>query len=129
MDFTSAIDYQFACLAAIVLVYLLVPKEGFIMATVADLAKHIENMKRATGIVNQAAADAPKHAAIMDSVESRMQLNNANMQQLAEYDKLMAAMETIGNGGPILDATFSSSTTVQPDLSSHSTIGVGKHGS
>src|SRR5271154_1882460 len=104
MEFDSLIDYQFLALAAILLVYLIFPPslKDFIMASMADLSKQLDNLKRATGIVNRAAADAPKHAAIMDSFEQRMNLNNQNMDKLAEMEKLMAAMDTLGNGGPTL---------------------------
>lgn len=99
------------------------------MATPADLQKLIENMKRAGGILNRASDDAVKHSTIMDSFEKRLDLNGENMAKMAEYEKLMAAMD-LGNGGPALDATFSSSPTVPPvGTVSTSTIGIGKHGS
>jgi hypothetical protein len=123
-------DIALGCLIGLLFAYLLLP-EGTLMPTIADLAKHIENMKRASSIVNKAASDAPKHAAIMDSVEQRLAINDENMNKLAEYEKLMAQMDALGNGGPALDATFQSSTESPAPAGtvSNSTIGVGKHGS
>lgn len=100
------------------------------MGSPADLAKLVTNMKRAGSIVDRAGVDAAKHSAIMDSFEKRLDLNGENMSKIEEYDKMMAAMETGGNGGPALDATFPSTTEVPPaGVTSNSTIGVGRHGS
>jgi hypothetical protein len=130
VEYGSLIDYQFFGLAAILLVYLLVPEnvKEFVMASLGNLTKHLDNLKRAQGIVAKADQDATKHKAIMDSFEQRLAVNDENMGKLAELDKLMQQMDTLGNGGPALEATFSSSTASQPDLVSHSTIGIGKHG-
>lgn len=99
------------------------------MGSPADLAKLVENMKRANSITDRAAGDAGKHSAIMDSFERRLDLNHENMSKIEEYDKLMAAMDT-GNGGPALDATFPSPSKDDPvGTVSNSTVGLGKHGS
>src|SRR5271156_5869442 len=102
MEFDSLIDYQFLALAAILLVYLCFPSDikEFIMASLGNLTKHLDNLKRAQGIVAKADGDAVKHGAIMDSFENRLAVNDENMNKLAELDKLMGQMETLGNGGP-----------------------------
>jgi len=83
------------------------------MAKPADLQRLVDNMKRASGIVDRAAQDATKHSAIMDSFERRLDLNGESMGKIAEYEKLMAEMDTMGdNGGPALDTTFPSTSTV-----------------
>lgn len=75
---------------------------------VADIHKLVENMKRANALTSRAAEAAPKHAAIMDAFEQRMGLNDENMSKIAEYEKIMSAMDAGGNGGPALVTTFSS---------------------
>lgn len=107
----DAIDIAFVCLVVILVGYFIaVQIEGLTMGSPADLAKLVENMKRASGIVDRAANDAVKHSGIMDSFEKRLDLNGENMGKIAEYDKLMAEMETMGNGGPALDTTFPSTS-------------------
>lgn len=130
------IDIAFIGLVVILVGYFVaVQIEGLTMGSPADLAKLVENMKRASGIVDRAANDAVKHSHIMDSFEKRLDLNGENMGKIAEYDKLMAEMETMGNGGPALDTTFPStsnatSSGVVPPLTyftSSSSIGMFNH--
>jgi hypothetical protein len=102
-------DYLLLCLCLILLFYVY-SLEEMDMGSAADLAKLVENMKRASAITDRAATDAQKHAAIMDSFEQRMNLNHENMSKIEEYDKLMAAMDMGDNGGPALATTFQSST-------------------
>jgi len=48
----------------------------------------------------------------MDSFEKRLDLNGESMGKIAEYEKLMAEMDVMGdNGGPALETTFPSSST------------------
>lgn len=119
-------------LVLLLLVYVSLP-ERFLMASAADLQKLIDNIKSANAAVARAAADAPRHAVIIDNLNQRLTVNDQNMNKLDEFEKQMAAMDTIGNGGPVLDATFSGSptslSTAEIDLTSHSTKGVGKIGS
>ena len=104
-------DIAFICLVVILVGYFVaVHFEGIEMGSPADLAKLVANMKRASGIVDRAASDAVKHSSIMDSFEKRLDLNGENMGKIAEYDRLMAEMETLGNGGPALDTTFPSTS-------------------
>ena len=107
-------DIAFICLVAILMGYFVVIHfEGIDMGSQADLQKLVENMKRAQGIVDRAASDAAKHSVIMDSFERRLDLNGESMGKIAEYEKLMAEMDTMGdNGGPALDTTFPSTSTV-----------------
>ena len=107
-------DILLVCLVVLLVGYLVaVHLEGFDMGSQADLQKLVENMKRATGIVNRAASDAAKHSLIMDSFEKRLDLNGESMGKIAEYEKLMADMDVMGdNGGPALDITFPSTSTV-----------------
>lgn len=91
----------------------------------SDLQKLVENMRRAQSITDRAAQDAQKHSLIMDRFEKRLELNHENMSKIEEYDRLMAQMEQIGNGGPALETTFPSST---PDaLPPKSSITPGNH--
>jgi hypothetical protein len=91
--------------------------EGRPMATAADIQKLIDGMKRAKALTERAAADAPKHAAIMDNFEHRLNLNAENMAKINEYEKLMAAMDqSNGNGGPALEATFPSNPESPPSV-------------
>ncbi len=106
MPLGHAADYLFLGLFVILLAYLLVPDGLFIMPTLSDLQKLVDNMKRAQSVVNRAAGDAVKHSAIMDAFEKRMDLNHENMTKIEEYEKLMAQMDTGDNGGPALDAHF-----------------------
>lgn len=80
------------------------------MATTADIQKLVENMKRAQALTSRAASDAPKNTAIMDRFEQRMNLMNEQFGKIDEYEKQLAAMDAMGNGGPPLDETFSSSS-------------------
>jgi len=80
--------------------------KGEPMASAADIQKLVEGMKRAKALTERAATTAPKHAAIMDAFEARLGVNDENMAKIAEYEKQMAAMDAIGNGGPALDSTF-----------------------
>jgi hypothetical protein len=107
-------DIAFVCLVVILVGYFVVVHfEGLTMGTPADLQKLVENMKRANGIVNRAANDAAKHSLIMDSFEKRLDLNGESMGKIAEYEKLMADMDTMGdNGGPALDTTFPSTSSI-----------------
>lgn len=119
--------YGLICLSVLLTAYVLIEETH--MGSPSDLAKLVENMKRANTITDRAADDADKHAAIMDSFEKRLNLNHENMSKIEEYDKMMAAMDT-SNGGPALDATFPSTSEDQPTGTvSNSTIGFGKHGS
>src|SRR5712671_5956909 len=106
-------DIAFICLVVLLVGYLVaVHLEGFDMGSQADLQKLVENMKRASGIVDRAASDAAKHSLIMDSFEKRLDLNGESMGKIAEYEKLMAEMDVMGdNGGPALDTTFPSTST------------------
>lgn len=90
------------------------PLTGLTKMAAADFQKLVDNMKRASGISARAADHAVKHAAIMDRVEQRMNLNNENMTKLAEYEKLMAAMDALDNGGPPLDDTFPQAAQSNP---------------
>ena len=112
--------------------YAVISEKGFPpMGSPADLKKLVDNLKRASAITDRAAADATKHATIMDSFEKRLDLNNENMSKIAEYEKMMAEMDTMGgNGGPALDATFSSTSentagAGDVPVTSHSTKGGG----
>lgn len=95
------------------------------MASPAHLQKLIENMKRANLITDRAAVDSERHGLIMDSFEKRLDLNGENMEKIAEYDKLMAAMDEMGNGGPALETTFQSTSTTPAVVTKSSTSGVG----
>ena len=111
------------CLCLLLLFYVGSPEETTDMATIADLNKHIENMRRAKSIVDKAANDADKHAGIMDNFEKRLSANDENMGKLEEYNKLMDAMDALGNGGPALETTFpqniaSASSSAQSDTAS-----------
>lgn len=99
------------------------------MASIADLNKHLENMKRAKGIVDKAANDADKHAGIMDNFEKRLSANDENMGKLEEYNKMMDAMDALGNGGPALETTFQSSTQGSSTAPVHGkpTVGMFNH--
>lgn len=101
---------------------------GFKMASPADLQKLVDNMKRAQSVLGRAANDSQKHSAIMDSFEQRLNLNDENMSKIEEYEKLMASMDVGGNGGPAMEATFSSSLPAPEGSTSNSTKGIGKHG-
>jgi hypothetical protein len=105
-------EYLLLCLCLILLLYVAISREATDMGTPADLAKLVANMKRANSIVDRASIDAAKHTMIMDSFEQRLNLNHENMSKIEEYDKMMAAMEQGNNGGPALEVTFPSSTTV-----------------
>ena len=97
------------------------------MASVNDLAKLVDNLKRAQSITSRAANDATKHSAIMDAFEQRLNLNSETMSKIEEYEKQMAAMDLGSNGGPALEATFQGqSEAPQSDLVSHSTKGTGR---
>lgn len=102
------------------------------MATPADLQKLVDNMKRANTVLDKAASDSQRHSVIMDSFEQRLAVNDENMNKIAAYEQMMASMDT-GNGGPALETTFPSTAEVDPalavDLTSHSTKGLGRHGS
>src|SRR5882724_1224598 len=102
----DAIDIAFVCLVILLVGYLVaVHLEGIDMGSQADLQKLVENM-------NRAASDAAKHSLIMDSFEKRLDLNGESMGKIAEYEKLMAEMDVMGdNGGPALETTFPSSST------------------
>ncbi len=77
------------------------------MASPAELAKLIANMKRGTALVDRAVQAVDKDAAVMDRFEARLDVKDGFMSQIAEYERQMAAMDAIGNGGPPLDeATF-----------------------
>lgn len=78
------------------------------MGTPADLAKLVNNMNRASTLIDKAAADAANGATIMDRFEARLGLNREYMAKIDAYEKQLAAMDQVGNGGPALDATFSS---------------------
>jgi hypothetical protein len=99
------------------------------MASIADLNKHLENMKRAKGIVDKAANDADKHAGIMDNFEKRLSANDENMGKLEEYNKMMDAMDALGNGGPALETTFPSSIAGSSTAPVHGkpTVGMFNH--
>lgn len=106
-------DILLVCLVVLLVGYLVaIHLEGFEMGSPADLAKLVENMKRANGIVQRAADDAVKHSLIMDSFEKRLDLNDESMGKISDYEKLMAEMAAMGdNGGPALDTTFPSTST------------------
>ena len=95
------------CFTVGLLAYVACPEQGFIkMATPAELAKLIANMKRGTALVDRAVATVDRDAAIMDRFEARLTVKDGFMAQVADYEKQMAAMDSIGNGGPPLDITF-----------------------
>ena len=124
----ESFDIGLVCLVVLVVGYFVaVHFERITMGTSADLQKLVENMKRASGIVDRAANDTVKHSLIMDSFEKRLDLNGENMGKIAEYDRLMSEMDTMGgNGGPALTTTFPSSAEVKQPLTVHtSTSGVG----
>lgn len=86
--------------------------QGIIDMAAANFEKLIHNLKRAQTIVDRASQDADKHTEIMNRFEARLDLTNAQMLKIDEYEKLMASMDETGdNGGPALMATFPSSTT------------------
>lgn len=103
------------------------------MPSAADLQQLLDNMKNAAATVARAAADAPRHAAIIDTLNQHLTLNDQNMNKLDEFGKLMASMDQIGNGGPVLTTTFSSDATIPAvdatGVTSSSTKGVGRIGS
>jgi hypothetical protein len=74
-------DTALLCLCLILLLYVASLREPDDMGNPADLAKLVDNMKRANGIVDRASADAAKHAVIMDSFEQRLNLNHENMSK------------------------------------------------
>ena len=119
------------CFVILLTAYAVFSEEGLSMGSPADLKKLVDNLKRANAITDRAAKDADKHSGIMDSFEKRLDLNNENMSKIAEYEKLMAEMDVMGgNGGPALDATFSSTSentagTGDVPVTSHSTKGGG----
>ena len=116
------IDYAFAGLAFILLLYLLVNTEGFpFMASHADIQKLINTMKRANSVVDRAAADDLKHQTIIDSFEQRLNLNDENMNKIAEVEKVMADLGS--NGGPALDPT---ATATPVSATRPSSVGVGR---
>jgi hypothetical protein len=121
-------DYALLCLCLILLFYVASVREPT-MASIADLNKHIENMKRAKSIVDKAANDADKHAGIMDNFEKRLSANDENMGKLEEYNKMMDAMDALGNGGPALETTFPSSTEGSSTAPIHgkATVGMFNH--
>jgi hypothetical protein len=106
-------DWLFLGLCVILLLYV-ADLEGITQMAMADLQKLIENMKRAQSITDKAAADAAKHAIIMDNFEQRLNLNDETMLKIQEYEKLMAQMDASNNGGPALETTFQSSTKIAP---------------
>jgi hypothetical protein len=101
-------DWIFFGLCVILLLYVSDIGE-FIQMAMADLQKLIENMRRAQAITERAATDAAKHSSIMDSFEQRLNLNHETMSKIEEYDKIMAQMDAVNNGGPPLESTFQSS--------------------
>ena len=103
-------DWLFLSLCVMLLLYV-ADIESIGRMALSDLQKLVENMKRAQGITDRAARDAGKHSAIMDKFEQRLALNHENMSKIEEYDKLMAQMDQIGNGGPALETTFPSSAS------------------
>jgi hypothetical protein len=121
-------DYALLCLCLILLFYVASVREPT-MASIADLNKHIENMKRAKSIVDKAANDADKHAGIMDNFEKRLSANDENMGKLEEYNKMMDAMDALGNGGPALETTFPSSIASSSTAPVHGkpTVGMFNH--
>jgi hypothetical protein len=118
-------DTALLCLCLILLFYVASLKEPDDMGNPADLAKLVDNMKRANGIVDRASADAAKHAVIMDSFEQRLNLNHENMSKIEEYDKMMAAMDQGNNGGPALESTFPSTGQTTPPSTRASSCGIG----
>ena len=78
----------------------------------SDLQRLVENMQRAKSIMDRVANDAAKHSAIMDNFEKRLDINHENITKIEEYEKLLAQMDNLGNGGPPLDASFPASTEV-----------------
>ena len=103
-------DWLFLSLCVMLLLYV-ADIESIAGMALSDLQKLVENMKRAQGITDRAARDADKHSGIMDRFEQRLDLNHENMSKIEEYDKLMAQMDQISNGGPALETTFPSSIT------------------
>lgn len=81
------------------------------MASPAELSKLIANMKRGTALVDRAVGNVDKDAATMDAFEGRLNVKDGFMSQISEYEKQMAAMDAIGNGGPAITDTFSSTAT------------------
>jgi hypothetical protein len=102
------VDWLFLELCVILMLYV-ADIEGLVRMAIADLQKLIENMKRAQSITDRASRDAVRHGAIMDNFERRLDLNHENMAKIEEYDKLMAEMDMLDNGGPALETTFPTS--------------------
>lgn len=126
-------ELTFYSLIVLVLLYLFLPTlSDYNMATPADLQKLVDNMKRANTVLDKAASDSQRHSVIMDSFEQRLAVNDENMNKIAAYEQMMASMDT-GNGGPSLEVTFPATdpnaTSAGNDLTSHSTKGLGRHGS
>lgn len=84
------------------------------MASPAELAKLIENMKRGTALIDRAVQGLSKDTATMDRFEQRLTMKDGFMSQIDNYEKQMAAMDAIGNGGPPLDDTFQSAPASPP---------------
>lgn len=84
------------------------------MGTTADIQKLVERMARAKGLVDRAAHDSDKHEAVMDRFESRLNNLNDHFGKIDEYEKQLAAMEQMGNGGPPITDTFQSATGGHP---------------
>lgn len=106
-------DWLFLGLCVILLLFV-ADLKGIPQMAMADLQKLIDNLKRAQAITGRAATDALKHAAIMDSFEQRLTLNEENMTKIQDYDKLMQAMDASNNGGPALETTFPSTGALTP---------------
>lgn len=87
------------------------------MASPADIARLVANMQRADALVNRAAADSEKNTAIMDRFEARLGLIGSHFAKIDEYERQLAAMDAMGNGGPPLDATFPAATPSAPTSS------------
>jgi hypothetical protein len=85
------------------------------MGTAADIQKLIQKAQRAQSLTDRAANEGQNAETVMNSFEKTMDRFNAQFGQMSEYEKQIAAMMGAnGNGGPPLDATFLSTSTVTP---------------
>jgi hypothetical protein len=92
------------------------------MASAADIQKLIGRAKRSQALTDRAAASGGNAETVMNNFEQTMNRFDAQFGQMSEYEKQLAAMIEVGNGGPPLDETFPAPPVVAPSSgSSHVT--------
>jgi len=81
------------------------------MGSPADIQKMIQKAQRAQGLTDRAAKSGEGAEATMNNFEQTMNRFDAHFGAISEYDKQIQAMlGAQNNGGPPLDATFSSTS-------------------